>query len=226
MTGIRSLVAAIAALACFGAACSGGGGGPSATSASAGTPVEHAASVSTVTATATEPPRNPTFPPPPTATLAGMYPPGTRTGEAAVDAVIDAMENRDAVKLESHIAYQLLPCVEFLDRWSPQCPAGVAIGTPVRASRFNHCEGGISSDEFMRLAIGRMFADRRYLYGVYQATGAAGVETIVLFGRSPRDDSPVILPIDSTGFMPRMEVGCGSYEIPRDGITWLVPPKE
>ncbi len=225
MLGIRSLLAAIAALACFGAACSGGGGRPSASSAPAGTPVEHATSVSTVTATATEPPRNPTFPPPPTATLAGMYPPGTRSGEAAVDAVIAAMENRDAVQLESHIAYQLLPCVELLDDMAPRCPPGTAAGTPVRAVRFGQCEGGIRSDEFMRNLFGQLFADRRYLYGVYQVAGAAGVETIVLFGRSPKDDAPVMVPVDADGSIPQMKMGCGTYEIPREGVTWIVPPK-
>jgi hypothetical protein len=90
-----------------------------------------------------------TYTPIPTATLgppAAAYPVGTRTGEPAVDSILDAIERRDQSALTKLIGLTTLPCVAMGNR-QPEpllCRDGVAPGTPKSGIWIAHVEGGLA----------------------------------------------------------------------------------
>lgn len=76
---------------------------------------------------------------------AAGYPQGTRTGSAEVDAIIAAIEARDASALAALIRLTSVPCEEPRPV-QPQpllCPDGVPVGTPLVGFWVTHVEGGL-----------------------------------------------------------------------------------
>lgn len=152
----------------------------------------------------------------------GMHPRGTRTGNSMVDRVLDLYEQQNAGGLVSLVRFQDLPCVATLDPIRPQCPPGVPLGTVVPGTRIESCEGGMRSSERIQAMFERELRDPGLLYGVYRDPDRD--EVIVLIGRGPEDKAPLRLPLDTDGRIPRVEVGCGGYNVPLEGVTWVLPP--
>ncbi len=79
------------------------------------------------------------FPPPP------FYPAVTRTGNGEVDAIIAAIESRDAARIANLITLTTAPCEEPRNV-QPQpllCRDGAAIGTPLTGIWVTEVEGGL-----------------------------------------------------------------------------------
>lgn len=216
-----SALLAGAVIAGFAAACGGSGD------------VGDASPTSTVTSTvpaattAVEP--TPTLDPAfvrPTATLAGMYPMDTRTGDPLVDAVLDDLEAHDAAALEARMGYREVACVA--ETWrhdAPACPAGVAVGTVLRVAQGTQCEGGLRPPEFILGLWEQSMSESFNLYGVYRTVLEGGEpQTIILLGVSPQDDTPILVPLDGAGRIVAWARGCGWYGAPQDA-DWLLAPK-
>jgi hypothetical protein len=90
-----------------------------------------------------------TFTPLPTATMPPpplRLPAGTRSGVDDVDAIIAAIETKDATRLAGLISLTTVPCVAQSNR-QPEpflCRDGVAPGTPKTGVWVTHVEGGLT----------------------------------------------------------------------------------
>ena len=76
---------------------------------------------------------------------APFYPAGTRSGSGEVDAIVAAIESRDAARLANLITLTTVPCEEPRPQ-SPQpqrCPDGVPVGSPLTGVWMTHVEGGL-----------------------------------------------------------------------------------
>lgn len=103
-----------------------------------------------------------------------MYPPGTRPGVAAVDAVIAALEASDVPALLKLVDFGSLPCKSELTQGSPDCPSGAADDTSTQSVIFGSCESGERSDEFVARMLRRSLAEGIHLYGVYSGLAYDG----------------------------------------------------
>ncbi|MGD9933928.1 MAG: hypothetical protein AB7T37_09420 [Dehalococcoidia bacterium] len=125
------LFAAVTAMLLLSCADGGQDGAGNGTATAASTPATSVASPST-TAAAT-----PTTSP---AVISG-HPPGTRTGNAAVDAVIEALEAGDGAAIDALVNWELVPCrAGAADADQPECPIGVADDTLLEAIREIGCD--------------------------------------------------------------------------------------
>jgi hypothetical protein len=104
-----------------------------------------------------------------TPTSSPRHPPGTRTGIAEVDAVINAVLARDVKALAALVSYHTFPCVA-VQRGpgdTPPCPPGVPDGTPVDAMSFESCEGALIPMAFFEGFAAEMLAPDIGLYAAY-----------------------------------------------------------
>lgn len=89
--------------------------------------------------------KNSPIPTPTLAPPAAVYPEGTRTGDAEVDAILAAIEAQDSARLASLIQLTSFPCGP--DRpIQPQvdrCPEGEPVGTMLTGVWVTHVEGGL-----------------------------------------------------------------------------------
>lgn len=210
-------ILAVAALACAIVSCGGDNDRSRATTIA--TPVTHAQASPKLAVTPF---------PGPTPTEMGMYLPGTRAGNAKVDTILGLYERKDIEGLDALLLYRPLPCVATLDRRFPQCSDGIALGTPISGVETGGCEGGVRSRDFVRVVLQGRVREMVYLFGVYQAPGFGQpekIETVILMGHSPQDKSPWRIPLDANGTILRIEDGCGGYNVPDTGFTWILEPK-
>jgi hypothetical protein len=61
------------------------------------------------------------------------------SGNTTVDAILVAARTDDAAAMAKHIVYSPMAC--GID-YTPPCPAGAAVGTPVEALSISTCHGG------------------------------------------------------------------------------------
>ena len=84
-------------------------------------------------------------PTPPVAPPVATYPPGTRTGVAEVDVIIDAVERKDAARLAELVTFLTYPCEgEKPQQPHPlRCREGQQVGDPLVGIWVTHVEGGL-----------------------------------------------------------------------------------
>ncbi|HEX6032066.1 MAG TPA: hypothetical protein VFY90_11610 [Tepidiformaceae bacterium] len=128
------------------------------------------------------------------------YPAGTHTGVAGVDAVIDAIERRDARAVADLVVFSTYPCQEPrpVQPQPLRCREGQQPGDPLTGIWVSHVEGGLWPDppdgdrEKLVPAFERVLGDsQRALHAVYRFRGderpASGVaprpEYAVIFTR-------------------------------------------
>ncbi|MCC7364906.1 MAG: hypothetical protein IT303_11095 [Dehalococcoidia bacterium] len=150
----------------------------------------------TPTATATPTPTEPAKPTPAPATplpdgpFYAAYPPGTRTGLSALDAIIAAVESGDDAALRDLVRIASLPCQEPrpVQPQPLRCPDGTAPGTPITGFWVIDVEGGMWPDtpDLTRMLSGLVAGQE--LYAAYEIDPAAvhppdqgGGSTVILF---------------------------------------------
>lgn len=97
---------------------------------------------------------------------------GTRTGDTRVDAVLAALEERDAASLASLMEETSIPCRAPLPM-NPQpdrCPKGAPVGSPITGVWFAHGEGGLRSVEF---AVDRVLESEPEVFAVARVDGTS-----------------------------------------------------
>ncbi|MCC7364932.1 MAG: hypothetical protein IT303_11225 [Dehalococcoidia bacterium] len=155
---------AVMALALLAAACSDDDGEPSTTPTSPQTTSPTAtASAATPTSAATTTS--------PTAAIA-TYPPETRTGVAAVDAILATVLAGEADEVESRLAYIEVPCTANSSVPGPECPPGVPGGTNVRAFPRTGCESTYERMDVIGPVVSDFLTPELALVAVYRVDPA------------------------------------------------------
>ncbi len=96
------------------------------------------------------------------------YPPGTRSGAADVDGVIEALESASPDALKALFELTPAPCVINPQGLTnpPLCPEGVAAGTPVPVFRATACES--VWPEYLEQVLTQVWQADRLLLAIYQ----------------------------------------------------------
>ena len=142
------LLPAMLALLVLGAACEDKGDAEYEAALAAGT----STSTPTPTPAAAAPTPTPTAPPTPGATPPSPSGP-RRTGDASLDAIIEAVEGKDVPALIDRVQLIELPCrVEPNMSWFPACEEGEPEGTLIAGIPSGACEGSLRRDVWDALA--------------------------------------------------------------------------
>lgn len=180
-------------------------------------------------------------PPPP-----APVPAGTRhTGTAAIDAVIDALIQKDTPKLSSLVAFAKVGC--GTERWLPRCPEGAVAGTLVNAITVRGCEpfwlgpyasgeavvtpGGVSAGGVAELVDGEIRPAPQVVAVAKEPNPAsAGAVYWVIYdisaGTPPRDGGHA-LGLDAAGKITVFDRGCNetAAQLTARFTDFLLPPK-
>lgn len=198
------------------------------------TPTVEATPTATVEPTMTPRPPLPT-PVPPTPTVAprwDSHPVGTRTGNAAVDPVLAAVEARDRKALLNLVSLTSIPCAAPRPT-VPQpdlCPEGAPLGTPITGVWFSHIEGGLRSPEF---AVDGFMGLNPVVFAVAEVTlrpeaipfGAGNVEVYFWLAQSPEKMSGKLSLRDGLITSFAMQVWNPNYQrLPESFKAWILPP--
>lgn len=102
------------------------------------------------------------------APLYPFFPPGTRSGIADLDAIIDAAVGGDTATLRSRVVLSQVPCDQTRAdyRRPPDCPPGVPAGTPLDVLPAEDCEGSFRRAADVDGALAAYTAAQLALYGV------------------------------------------------------------
>ncbi len=185
------------------------------------------ATASVTTSTPTAPAATPTAEP----TVPG-YPPGTRTGNSDVDAVLAVLEQRDGPALRAIMRVDEVPCTHETGLGGPpKCPDGVAEGTPFPAFPLTSCEGRMVVGDGIDSAAAN-FARARWqtIWGVAEVPPNAD-------GMYPPGDHLVVLAVDwgtplfsrhvvtiEAGEVLVLQKACGQSVEDFQAGSWLLPP--
>jgi hypothetical protein len=194
--------------------------------------------VNTATPVAVSPtvgPPPPTVPPTPSFTLPyGHYPAGTKTGDAAIDPIIDAVYAKDLDSLKAMLHSVPAPCVvnpvPQIYR-EPGCGLGQVAGQPSPAYRVGCIETSVVTAEYGQLwildnlhVIPPMFVEaKNYLIAVaFEPDSHHGTAYSVLF----RGIYPYALHVDSRGLIGAGY--CDEFQIQRERprARFLLPPQQ
>lgn len=207
-------------------------------------PAAPPAAVSEVTGQASTPPVTPaqfveSVEPEPTApsagtTVEGFYPLTTRTGIAAVDRFIAALQNGKTEELLDQYQAMELPCVKREGLGAPLCPEGQPAGTPVQAYPYAWCNVAFLTDQAQfRQYIGSAFRGGRYLFAVYRTDQALDLEkagvspayAVVLAGSLGDHSAPTVY-LDQDGNLILVRWGCGTPDLAvPEGADVVLAPK-
>ncbi len=151
---------------------------------------------------------------PPVAPLYPFFPPGTHTGVADLDRVIDGAVGDDAAALRSLVLLSRVPCDQTRAdyRRPPDCPPGVAAGTLVDVLPTGDCEGSFRRAAGVDDALAAYLAAGPLLYGVALQPAAAGASeagTFAIVFTSSAPTMPAIVLTVKAGRIIAAEHGCG-----------------
>lgn len=164
---------------------------------------------------------------PPVAPLP-MHHPTTRTGNAGVDATLDAVFSNDPVQIASRIRFRGVACAVALQGIGapPACPEGAEEGTPVEAVSGNSCEGYFITREGL--------SERPLTFDDYSDMGLCAVLQreegfVVMFSVRFGASTPqgLAFSLDPDGRITHFDSGCGEPPGERyvaAGGTFLLPP--
>ena len=170
------------------------------------------ASSQTQTATATSTPVAE-----PTATALANSQGERRTGDPDLDAIIDAVEAKDASALRALLIFQTQACTTELGLGGPpKCLDGQADGTEVGVFAYSLCEPGWIRDDGIEAALTETLSNMPELYAAFRAPAGytlaqTAVQSVLLFdGDDPR--------VDESGFNRGLLIGI------RDGGIIAIAP--
>lgn len=180
---------------------------------------------------------------PPTAVATATRPAPTvpaafrRTGNAAVDALIDAVEAKDAAKLASLVEYTPWPCTDRVGiGYAPRCTGGQVPGTRVDVMPYATCEGASALPNEVGPVLKALVTDQQpSLYAVtayttfddpHLPTGSFAV-VLQTYGGTPQPTGRILF-ANSDGKLLSFRTGCPAT--PRElldslaGTRIVVPP--
>lgn len=165
---------------------------------------------------------------------AGMHPPGTRTGNSAVDRVIELVEAGDVDGLIALATWTPQPCQANPNPsgFTVMCLPGMPEGTLRDAFFLVHVEGGWQTDaDWLRSFVASNVNDAAFLYGVHTRTseatsGSGGLLTHITFARSLADSAPPEFVLDEDGQFIQAVRGQIWRSLPSrfTDAEWLFPP--
>lgn len=237
MPGIRSsrrMVSALALVVMLGLAGCGGasptppGGAPSTEAPSAGAPSTEAPSTEAPSTGAPSPQPDP---PPPDPAMAGFYGPGTRTGIAAVDGFLDALQRGNTVELLNRHEGMQLPCVLRHGEGAPLCPEGEPAGTLVTAYPYAWCNPAFLTDrEELKRYTEPVLQGDLHLFAAYTDGHVPGLDGLalpyaVVLASGLEDHSAPTVYLDQEGHLLLVRWGCGlpTLAVPPDSDLVLAP---
>jgi len=207
------LIPVLAAVLVASAAC-GGGRHPDATPGAATTEA-----VPTTSATVVPSPTPLGF----VAPLYPFFPPGTHTGVAEVDAIIDAAVGGDTALLRSRLVLSQVPCDQTRAdyRRPPDCPPGVPAGTPIDVLPAGDCEGSFRRAADIDGALAAYVAAQPLLYGLalQPAANADEPDTYAAVFTTRKPTLPTVVISIRSGGVVGAASGCG--ESPPDWLHGL-----
>ncbi|HLN63100.1 MAG TPA: hypothetical protein VK464_16300 [Symbiobacteriaceae bacterium] len=155
----------------------------------------------------------------------GFYPPDTKTGEAAVDRVIDALNRRD---LYSLVKFSPIACsAQTGGMGELPCPEGTPDATVLEVFPYGACEPNFlpAGDQLRRL-FDYLTAQPSAIYGVYRLNPQQqGAAYGILLQRLQAPWTAVTLLVDANGNIVQ-EYGCGpAVNMLPLHPEYLLPPK-
>lgn len=164
----------------------------------------------------------------------GMHPPGTRTGDPAIDRVIELVEDGDVDGLMDLASWTPRPCKETPNPsgFTVMCLPGMTEGTPRDAFFIAHVEGGWQTDrDWVRNFVASNVFDSAFLYAVHtqeSQTSPASTEmlTHITFARSLADNEPPEFILNANGqFVQAVRSQIWRNLLsPFVAAEWLLPP--
>ncbi len=169
---------------------------------------------------------------------AGLYPDDTRTGVAAIDAVIAAVLNGDADGLESLVRLSSVACTtESGLGGPPKCANGEADGTVVQALPVDRCgEGSVErADSGLATVYGSFVADGVWLSSAWNVGSEDGFQLFadanvtgvsrVMFAASTSDTGRRVATLDASGRVVGLSFGCATpAETYQGAAGFILPP--
>jgi hypothetical protein len=157
---------------------------------------------------------------------AGFYPPGTRLGISGPDAIIAAIENRDADFLAGLVVLSTTDCSSTGASGRPPCPMGLADGSRVTAVPYGCRPEYPLTQAGVRELIRRWLSVRRLLYAAFPASrqpfpGASSSQMVLVYGTDLYTAPAWSLFITGDGQIVMM-VGCGNPPDEVAGVTDFV----
>jgi hypothetical protein len=161
------------------------------------------------------------------------YPPGTRSGAADVNAVIEALESASPDALKALFELTPAPCVVNPQSLTnpPLCPEGVAAGTPTPVFRATACES--VWPEYLEEVLTQLWQEERPLLAIYQDPSDAygwlpAANYAIVATRGQEGGQPFVIRVKD-GRVNGIAFGCGQSfpDLVADIEDWryLLPPQ-
>ncbi|MGD9933603.1 MAG: hypothetical protein AB7T37_07765 [Dehalococcoidia bacterium] len=165
----------------------------------------------------------------------GLWEHGKRTGNAKIDAVLDAWERGDVNALKALVQFQQLACVAKVEGAGgpPICPEGVPAGTLVKVMPASQCEGYYAYEsgltQLFQSFVDGMNGTRYYLYAAWESAGDANPPAgyRIQFARTVTDwdvfSPQVVMTVDGRIFMYRGGCNPAPMQVPA-GADFILEP--